>query len=79
MNFENDEMYVFPFCESINILYSSANDKWAIETEEDSFSVDEDSFEEDIIISVDLKITLEDFTKVKDIIMKRIEDEKSNN
>lgn len=72
MDIENDEMFVFPLTEETNILYSSANDRWAIETPEDSFSVDEESFEEDIVID-EFVISLSDFLKAKAVILKRIE------
>ena len=71
MDIENDEMFVYPLTEEIDILYSLANDTWAIETPEDSFSVDEKSFEEDIIVD-EFTITLEDFVKAKAVILKRI-------
>ncbi len=71
MNIENDEMFAYPLTEEITILFSSANDKWAIETPEDSFSIDEESFEEDIMVN-DTNISLEDFIRVKSIIEERI-------
>ena len=71
MDFENDEMYTYPITDNITILYSLSVDKWAIETLDDSFSVDEYSFEEPIVID-ETSICFKDFKKAQDIILKRM-------
>jgi len=76
MNIENDETFAYPVSENFIILYSTIEDKWAVETPDDSFTVDDSSFEEDIIYEEDL-LSLKDFHKVQAIILKRIKDEKA--
>ena len=71
MNIEHDEVFTYPVTENFTILYSTVIKKWAVETPDDSFSVDDDSFEEDIIYEEDI-LSLKDFHKAQAIIMERI-------
>jgi len=74
MKIENDELFVFPVSEYFTVLYSLTMDKWAIETPDDSFSVDDSSFDEDIVYEEDL-LSLKDFHKAQAIILERIKED----
>lgn len=72
MNIENDEIYAYPYTEDIIVLYSQSTDKWAIETLDDSYTIDNDSFIQDIIINEDVSLSIKDFHKIQAIILQRI-------
>ncbi len=73
MNIENDELFTYPYTEDIAILYSQSMDKWAIETLDDSYTVDDDSFKEDIFFDESTSISIKDFHKIQAVILQRIE------
>ncbi len=77
MKIENDELYTYPYTESVTILYSVSMDKWAIETADDSYTVDDNSFAQDIVINEDTTITIKDFHKIQAIILQKVKNEKT--
>ena len=71
MTIENDEVYEVKIDEYFSIIYSKSMDKWAIETPDDGFTVDEKSFENPLEFNGNF-LTLEEFQTFQEVIKLKV-------